>query len=219
MISHELRSPLASVTNAVRILRSQNGDSPAPERAQALIERQVRRMTQLVDELLDVSRISRGRLYLQRERMDLRILVGNAIETVESDINLRRHELTTSIPPVPVWLQADSRRLEQVFVNLLSNAAKYTDAGGEIAVSVRVREGQAIVDVRDSGIGIAPEVLPHIFDLFRQVNEGHPRSSSGLGIGLALVRDLVELHDGSVSASSAGARKGSVFTVHLPLDG
>lgn len=218
MLGHELRSPLASVTNAVRVLRSQNGETPAPERAQALIERQVHRMTQLVDDLLDVSRISRGRLHLQCERLDLRVLVSNAIETVESDINERHHKLTNSIPDVPVWLQADSRRLEQVFVNLLANASKYTDWGGEITVSVRTCAGQAVVHIRDSGIGIAPDALPHIFDLFKQANEGDPRSGSGLGIGLALVRDLVELHGGSVTANSAGPRMGSEFEVRLPLE-
>ena len=218
MLGHELRSPLASVTHAVRILRSQKGETPVPDRTQALIERQVHRMTQLVDDLLDVSRISRGRLYLQRERMDLRVLVRNAIETVEADINERHHKLTTSIPDVPVWLRADSRRLEQVFVNLLANASKYTDRGGEIGVSVRTCDGHAVVDFRDSGIGIAQDALPHIFDLFKQANEGDPHSGSGLGIGLTLVRDLVELHGGSVTANSAGPQKGSEFEVRLPLE-
>jgi signal transduction histidine kinase len=218
MLSHELRSPLAAIQNAVRLLSSQTGESPPQQRTQALIERQVRRMTQLVDDLLDVSRISHGRLHLQRERIDLRVVVSNAIETLESDINERHQQLTTALPDAPVWLQADPWRLEQVFVNLLANAAKYTDAGGELAVWVHTRDGQAVVGIRDSGIGIAPDALAHIFDLFRQADEAAPRSKSGLGIGLALVRNLLELHGGSVTAASAGMGQGSEFTVRLPRE-
>jgi len=215
MLSHELRSPLAAIQNAVRLLSS---ETPPRQRTQALIERQVRRMTQLVDDLLDVSRISHGRLHLQRERIDLRVVVSNAIETLESDINERHHQLTTALPDAPVWLQADPWRLEQVFVNLLANASRYTDAGGELAVWVHTRDGQAVVGVRDSGIGMAPDALAHIFDLFRQADEAAPRSKSGLGIGLALVRNLVELHGGNVTAASAGIGQGSEFTVCLPRE-
>ncbi len=218
MLSHELRSPLAAIQNAVRLLSSQTGETPPQHRTQALIERQVRRMTQLVDDLLDVSRISHGRLHLQRERIDLRVVVSNAIETLESDINERHQQLTTALPDAPVWLQADPWRLEQVFVNLLANASKYTDAGGELAVWVHTRDGQAVVGIRDSGIGIAPDALAHIFDLFRQADEAAPRSKSGLGIGLALVRNLLELHGGSVTATSAGIGQGSEFTVRLPRE-
>lgn len=217
-ISHELRSPLTSIQNAVRVLGSQLGGSVARQRAQALIERQVRRMTQLVDDVLDVSRICHGRLHLQRERMDLRVVVSNAIETLESDINERHHHLTTALPNGPVWLYADPLRLEQVFVNLLANASRYTDAGGELSVRVHTRDGQVIVRIRDTGIGIAPDALPHIFDLFRQADEAASYCRSGLGIGLALVRTLVELHGGSVTAASAGISHGSEFTVHLPWE-
>jgi signal transduction histidine kinase len=219
MISHELRSPLASIQNAVRLLGSQIGESVARQRAQALIARQVRRMTHLVDDLLDVSRISHGRLHLQRERIDLRVVVSNAIETLESDINERNHHLTTALPDGPVWLNADPLRLEQVFVNLLANASKYTDAGGELAVWVHTRDDLAVVRIRDSGIGITPDALPHIFDLFRQADEAAPYSRSGLGLGLALVRNLLELHGGSVTAASAGIQQGSEFTVRLPREG
>ena len=215
-LSHELRSPLAAIQNAVGLLSSQTGETPARQRTQALIERQARRMTQLVDDLLDVSRITHGRLQLQRERIDLRATVSNAIETLESDINERGQQLTTALPDAPVWLQADPWRLEQVFVNLLANASRYTDAGGELAVWVHTRDGQAVVGIRDSGIGIAPDALPHIFDLFKQADEAAPHSKSGLGIGLALVRNLVELHGGSVTAASAGIAQGSEFTVRLP---
>jgi len=218
MISHELRSPLASIHNAVRFLGNPIGKGPARQRMQALLERQVRRMTQLVDDLLDVSRITSGRLHLQRERIDLRVVVNNAIESLEPDITAHNHRLTTALPDAPVWLQADPCRLEQVFVNLLANAARYTDAGGELTVWVHRREGQAVIRIRDSGIGIAPDALPHIFDLFKQANEADPRSKSGLGIGLAVVRNLVELHGGSVTAASAGSGQGSEFTVRLPTD-
>jgi signal transduction histidine kinase len=216
MLSHELRSPLAAIQTAVQLLSSQTGETPARQRTQAVIGRQVRRMTRLVDDLLDVSRISHGRLHLQREWIDLRVVVSNAIETLESDINERHHRLSTALPDAPVWLQADPGRLEQVFVNLLANASRYTEAGGELAVSVHARDGQAVVGIRDSGIGIAPDALPHIFDLFKQADEATPCSESGLGIGLALVRKLVELHAGSVTAASDGIGQGSEFTVRLP---
>jgi signal transduction histidine kinase len=218
MLGHELRNPLAAIQNGIRLLSHQTESSPAPQKIKAMIERQIRRMTQLVDDLLDVSRITHGRLRLQRERVDLRDVVSNAIQTLESDIKQRNHRLTIALPDTPVWLQADPGRLEQVFVNLLANASKYTDTGGELAVSVRVRNGQAVVRVRDSGIGIAPEILPHLFDLFRQADEAAPRSQSGLGIGLALARNLVESHGGSVTGASAGPGQGSEFTVRLPRE-
>ena len=215
-LSHELRSPLASIQNAIHLLSSQTGETSARQGAQALIERQVRRMTQLIDDLLDVSRISHGRLRLQRERIDLRVVLSNAIETLASDIKERHHQLAIALPDAPVWLQADPWRLEQVFVNLLANASRYTDAGGKLAAWMHTRDSQAVVCIRDSGIGIAPDTLSHIFDLFRQADEAAPRSKAGLGIGLAVVRNLVELHGGSVTAASAGIRQGSEFTVRLP---
>jgi signal transduction histidine kinase len=218
VLSHELRSPLAAIHYAVRLLGAQTGEVAARQRMQALVERQLGRMTHLVDELLDVSRIASGRLHLNRERIDLRDVVSHAIETLEADINERNHRLHTELPDTPVWLQADPGRLEQVFVNLLANAARYTDAGGELWVRVHTKDGQAVVRVRDSGIGIAPEALPHIFDLFKQAHEADPRSKSGLGVGLAVVRNLVELHGGSVVAASAGAGQGSEFVVRLPTD-
>ncbi len=219
ILSHELRSPLTSIHNAVRFLGSQILETPAQRRMQALMERQLGRMTQLVDELLDVSRISNGHLHLQRERLDLRAIVSHAIETLESDIKERNHRLTTALPDAPVWLQADPCRLEQVFVNLLANASRYTDAGGQLSIWVHTNGRQAIVRVRDSGIGIAPEALPYIFELFRQADKTDLRSRAGLGVGLAVVRKLVELHGGSVTVASAGSGQGSEFTVRLPTDG
>jgi signal transduction histidine kinase len=218
VLGHELRSPLTSINNGIQLLSYQTQDTPARQKTQAMIQRQVRRMTQLVQDLLDISRITHGRLHLRRERIDLRDVVSNAIETLESDINERHHRLTTALPDAPVWLHADPGRLEQVFVNLLANASRYTDAGGELAVWVHTQDGHAIVRVHDSGIGIAPEVLPHLFDLFRQADEASARSQSGLGIGLALVRDLVESHGGSVTGASAGPGQGSEFTVRLPRE-
>jgi len=215
-LSQELRSPLASIQYALHLLSTGAGEVSARQMAQARIERQVRRMTRLVDDLLEVSWINHGRLRLRRERVDLRLVVNNAIETLQPDIKERHHHLSVALPDSPVWLQADSWRLEQVFVNLLANASKYTDAGGGLAVWMHTRDGQVVVRIRDSGIGIAPDALPRIFDLFRQTDEADDRSRSGLGIGLALVRNLVETHGGTVIATSAGPGKGSEFTVRLP---
>lgn len=216
LLAHEFRNPLASIHNAVYILNSPMGDTLlARQRAQALIARQVQRMTRLVEDILETSRVAIGRGYLECERLDLRIPVGNAIETLEPDIRLRHHQLSVVWPDTPVWLQGDPDRLEQVFVNLLANAAKYTHTGGELAVRMHSHDSQAIVRVRDSGIGIVAEALPHIFDLFKQAEATGARTG-GLGIGLALVRDLVESHGGTVTAESAGLGQGSEFTVCLP---
>jgi len=217
-LGHELRTPLGVIRNAVRLLQSEDGEIATRRRAQALIERQARRMTQLVDDLLDISRISRGRVCLQRERIDLRAVVRDAIETLEPEVSERRHHLTAALPEEPVWLQADPWRLEQIFVNLLANASKYTDAGGQLAVWVSASARHAVVGIRDSGIGIAPDALPHIFDLFSQADEAAQCSREGLGIGLALVHSLAELHGGSVTAASAGIGHGSEFIVRLPRE-
>lgn len=216
MLSHELRSPLTAINNGIRLLSHQAQDTSTRQKTLAMLQRQVHRVTRLVHDILDVSRITHERLFLQRERMDLRDVVNNAIATLGSDINERQHRLTTALPDTPVWLLGDPGRLEQVFVNLLGNASRCTNAGGELAVWMHTRADQAIVRVRDSGIGIAPEVLPRLFELFRQADETAPRSHSGLGIGLALVRNLVEAHGGSVTGASAGLGRGSEFTVRLP---
>jgi two-component system CheB/CheR fusion protein len=157
-------------------------------------------------------------MHLRRERMDLRDVVSNAIQTLESDIQQRNHRLTAELPDAPVWLQGDPGRLEQVFVNLLANASKYTDRGGELTLGLYVRGGQAVVSIRDSGIGIAPGALPELFGLFRQADQTAPRSQSGLGVGLALVRSLVESHGGTVTGASDGLGQGSEFTVCLPRE-
>jgi signal transduction histidine kinase len=217
VLCHELRSPLASIQNAIVILRGRAGEDLALQlRMHALIERQVCQMTQLAAGLLDVTRITCGRLRLKRERVDLCVVVRAAIETLESEFSQRDHRIAATWPDAPIWLHADASRLEQVFVNLLANASKYTDAGGDLALSVQTSDGHAVVCIRDSGIGIAPDVLPYIFDLFVQADEAAARSRSGLGIGLALVRMLAKLHGGSVLAVSAGLGQGSEFTVRLP---
>jgi signal transduction histidine kinase len=218
ILGHELRNPLTAIHNGILLLSHQTQDTPAPPKIEAMIERQVRRMTRLVDDLLDVSRIIHGCLHLQCERIDLRDVVNDAIETLESDIKQRNHGLAIVLPDAPVWLVADHGRLEQVFVILLANASKYTDMGGELTVAMHVQDGQAVVRVRDTGIGIAPEVLPQLFGFFRQADETSQRSQSGLGIGLALVRNLVELHGGDVTGASAGLGQGSEFTVCLPME-
>jgi signal transduction histidine kinase len=216
VLCHELRSPLGSIQNAVEILRRHSGEDPSlRQKMHALIERQLRHMRLLAEDLLDVSRITCGQLRLQRERIDLCVILRNAIETLEADISQRKHKLTTTWPDVPILVDVDVRRLEQVFVNLLGNAAKYTESNGELALSVSACDGQAEVRVRDSGMGIAHDVLPHIFDLFVQADQTAPSSRSGLGVGLALVHMIIQRHGGSVTAASAGLGRGSEFTVRL----
>jgi len=202
---------------ALRPSPSANNANPAAVKARALIERQVGRMARLVEDLLDVSRVRSGNLRLQRQRMDLSTVAAHAVQSVEFDMQERHHRMTTAFPEAPVWVQADPDRLEQVLVNLLSNAAKYTEAGGEIALSVEQGEQEATVRIRDTGIGISADVLPQIFDLFVQANPTAGRTNVGLGIGLALVRSLVELHGGRITAASAGLGQGSEFAIHLPL--
>jgi len=217
-VCHELRSPIGAIQNAVKVLRSPKSAAVALQHQMfGLIERQTQQMAFLVGGLLDITRITRGQLELQCELVDLRAVLRTAAETLEWELKRRSQRLTLSGQESSVWLVADAARLEQVFVNLLGNASKYTDIGGEIAVSVHVSDGSAIVRIRDSGIGIAPDTLPHIFNLFMQVHATAPRSGSGLGIGLALVRAIVEKHGGNVAAVSAGLGLGSEFTVRLPL--
>ena len=216
MLSHELRNPLAPIANAVNLLRLQQNESPVQRQARTVIERQVGQLNHLVDDLLEVSRITTGRVQLRPERIAIGSVVERAVETAQPLISLRRHELTIALPPKPLWLHADAARLEQVIVNLLTNAAKYTDEGGRIELTVQQEGESAVLRVRDTGIGIAAELLPHIFELFTQAERSLDRSQGGLGIGLCLVRRLVELHGGTVTAQSVPGQ-GSEFTVRLPL--
>ncbi len=215
MLSHELRNPLASILNAAHLMRLQRNRDPKQVEAQAMIDRQVSQLTRLVDDLLEVSRISTGRIRLQLERVDLREIVQRAMETTRLQADQKAQSLTVSLPEKPLWVQGDAVRLEQVVVNLLNNASKYTDRGGQIEVTLQSGQDEAVLRVRDNGEGIAPEMLPCIFDLFTQADRSLDRAQGGLGIGLALVRSLVTLHKGRVEARSA-LGQGSEFVVHLP---
>ena len=217
LLSHELRNSLSGIRCATGILRLDVSAAPNVAKARVLIERQVDQMTRLIEDLMDVSQIQSGQLRLQRERIDLCVLAAHAVEAVELTMQQRSHRMTTSFPGEPVWTDADPTRLEQVFVNLLVNAAKYTVAGGDIGLSIEQQDDEAIIRVRDTGIGIAADILPNVFDLFVQADRSSKRAAAGLGIGLALVRNLVESHGGHVSAASAGLGKGSEFTVRLPI--
>ncbi len=216
MLSHELRNPLSAIFNALHILRLQETENPIQQKAKIILERQVAQLAHLVDDLLEVSRVIAGRIQLHQEHLDVRGVVEHAIESARSLIDRRQHELSVSLPSEPLWLQADPTRLEQVVVNLLNNAAKYTDEGGQIWLTAEQKGGEVVLRVRDTGVGIPPELLPRIFDLFTQAERTLARSQGGLGIGLSLVQKLVELHYGTVAAHSAGLGQGSEFIVRLP---
>ena len=216
MLSHELRNPLAPIVNAVELLRLPAADDSIQQQAQLIIERQFGQLSNLVDELLEISRISTGRVHLQNEQLDLRTVVERAVETTRPLIGQRGHELVQALPAAPVWLHADASRLEQVVINLLSNAAKYTEKGGSIWLNLQQQSGAAVLSIRDTGVGIAADLLPRVFDLFTQADRSLDRSQGGLGIGLALVHQLVELHGGHVEAHSV-VGQGSEFIVTLPL--
>ena len=216
MLSHELRNPLAPIANAVQLLRRQKVDNPVQQQACLLIERQVMQLNHMVDDLLDVSRITTGNVRLRMERVSINAVVERALETAQPLIEQRQQRLTVSLPPHALFLNADPARLEQVLVNLLTNAAKYTDECGRVWMSVEEQGDEVLLRVRDSGIGIAPELLPRIFEMFTQAERSLDRSQGGLGIGLCLVKRLVELHGGGVSASSV-LGQGSEFVVRLPV--
>jgi PAS domain S-box-containing protein len=217
LLSHELRNPLAPILNALSIQRDIKTADPILQQAGRVIERQVGQMVRLVDDLLDIARITKGKLSLTKEPVELRVILNNAVEAARSFSDARKHELSVSLPTESIWVDADPLRLEQVFVNLLNNAAKYTSPGGLIRVSVQQEAGEGVVTVRDNGAGISPEMLPRIFDLFTQVDGVASHSHGGLGIGLALVRTLVEMHNGQIHVVSEGLGKGSEFTVSLPI--
>jgi signal transduction histidine kinase/ActR/RegA family two-component response regulator len=217
ILAHELRNPLAPIRNATEVLRLQDLPDPNVRWAQELIERQVHQLSHMVDDLLDVSRIALGKIRLQKETVALKSIVDRAIETTQPLIDARGHRLTVSMPPESVWLEADALRLTQVLVNLLTNAAKYTDERSNIWLSARRERDEVIIKVRDTGIGIRPELLTRVFDPFVQDDRLSERASGGLGIGLSLVRSLIDLHGGRVQAFSDGPGQGSEFVVHLPL--
>ena len=249
MLSHELRNPLAAITNAVQLLSLQKNEDPRQLQARTIIQRQVGQLTRLVDDLMEVSRITSGRIHLQKERTELNSVVERAVETTRALMDQHRHELTVSLSPQPLWINADASRLEQMVVNLLTNADKFTPEGGHIWVTVeavasdewRGARGEkeradgpvltthhsplatsdlatpsVVIRVRDTGVGIAAELLPHIFELFTQAARSLDRSQGGLGIGLSLVQRLVEMHDGRVEVSSV-LGEGTEFVVYLPV--
>lgn len=216
-LAHELRNPLAPVRNAVQVLRLKGPDEPELRWGRDVIDRQIEHLTRLIDDLMDISRITRNKLELRRQRIALADVIQGAIESSRPIVEQSNHLLIVSLPAPPIYLNGDLVRLAQVFLNLLINAAKYTDRGGRIWLSVEVAGDEAVVSVKDSGMGIAPEKLPRLFDMFFQVDLTLERSRGGLGIGLSLVRRLVELHGGRVEARSQGIGKGSEFIVRLPV--
>ena len=216
MLSHELRNPLAPIVNAVHLLQLESGENPRQERARTIIENQVTQLTRLVDDLMDISRVNTGTVQLYLDDVTVSSVVERSMETVRHLIDGRGHELTVSLPSQPIWLHADATRLEQVFVNLLTNAAKYTEHGGHIWLNVEQKGDDCVLRVRDTGIGIAPDLLPRVFDLFTQGDRSLARAEGGLGIGLALVQRLVGMHKGRIEAHST-LGQGSEFVVTLPV--
>jgi PAS domain S-box-containing protein len=217
ILAHELRNPLAPIRNSLHILRMSAANDPSAECVSEIMERQVNHMVRLVDDLLEISRITSGKIELRKESVELAAIVRGAVETSRPLIEDAHHQLALAIPPEPLTLEADAVRLTQVIANILNNAAKFTDARGQIWLTVR-REGESVtISVRDNGKGIPADMLPYVFDLFTQANPSFDRAQGGLGIGLALVKSLVEMHGGSVRAHSDGPGKGSEFVVRLPL--
>ncbi|HEX6903126.1 MAG TPA: ATP-binding protein [Thermoanaerobaculia bacterium] len=218
MLAHELRNPLAPIRNAAQVLKLVGAAEDGRQRwAREVIERQTQHLTRLVDDLLDVSRITRGKVNIAREPLELATIVHRAVEASRPLIDARQHQLTVALAEEPVRLEGDLTRLVQVLGNLLNNAAKYTDEGGRIHVEAAAENGEAVIRVRDNGMGLHPDLLPHVFDLFTQADRSLDRSQGGLGVGLTLVRRLVELHGGRVEAWSEGQGKGSELTVRLPV--
>jgi signal transduction histidine kinase len=217
-LAHELRNPLAPIRNAIELLRFVNGNADLVDKARGIMERQLEQVIRLVDDLLDISRIERGKVQIRKKRIDLAEAVQIAIETARPHMEASSHKLTVEMPSEPIYLDADTSRLAQVISNLLNNAARYTEKGGCISLTAQRQDNEAIVSVKDNGVGIASEQLPQLFEMFSQVGTESQGSQGGLGIGLALVRGLVELHGGRVEARSDGMGKGSEFRVHLPIN-
>jgi len=216
-LAHELRNPLASVRNALQIIRMFPAARPEIESATQIMERQLAQLVRLVDDLLDVSRISRGTIGLKMERLELATVVAHAVEATAPLCKQMDHRMTTELPPQSIHVRGDAVRLTQVIGNLLNNACKYSERGGDVRLRVERIGDEAVIAIRDSGIGIDPEQLSRIFDMFVQVDPSIDRSHGGLGVGLTLVKQLVELHGGIVEARSEGAGRGSEFIVRLPV--
>jgi signal transduction histidine kinase/ActR/RegA family two-component response regulator len=217
ILAHELRNPLAPILAAMQTIRRQADADPAVRRARDVVERQVRHLARLLDDLLDVSRFARERIHLRTQRVTLGTIVADAVETTRGLIDERGHTLSLSLPESPIWLEGDPTRLVQVVGNLLNNAAKYTPPGGRVSVTGAQQGDQILLRVSDNGIGIAAEMLPRVFEPFTQGHHSLDRSSGGLGVGLTLARTLVELHGGTLTAASEGPGRGSEFVVRLPV--
>jgi signal transduction histidine kinase len=217
MLAHELRNPLAPIVNAVQVMKLSRDDRTTIDRMREIIDQQIHQLSRLVDDLLDVSRITRGKILLRSQGVDLTSIVTLAVENSRPLIERRSQSLTMKVPSGSLRIEADPTRIEQVIVNLLNNASKYTDSGGSIELKVERQNEVAVISVKDNGIGIAAEMLPKIFDLFTQADHSLARSEGGLGIGLTLVRSLVHLHGGQVEAWSGGLGQGSEFTIRFPL--
>jgi signal transduction histidine kinase/CheY-like chemotaxis protein len=216
-LAHELRNPLAPIRTGLDILRLRSGDAQATQRATDIMERQLRQMVRLVDDLLDVSRINTGKFTIKSGRVELKAVVNDALEVVRPYIELHGHELTIDLPDRPVFLNGDATRLAQILSNLLNNAAKYTNRGGRVGLRATVDDHTLALVVSDTGIGLATDMLDTVFDMFVQVDSTLERSNAGLGVGLSLARKLVELHGGTIEAHSAGIGHGSQFVVRLPI--
>jgi signal transduction histidine kinase len=217
MLAHELRNPLAPIRNGLQIIQLADGDRATIHKTRDMMDRQVQHLARLVDDLLDVSRITRGKADLRIEPIDLKDVLARAVETVRPLVDSRRHRLTVSQPARPVWVAADVTRLTQVVGNLLNNAAKYSEENSQIVLALEDDGRSAVIRVQDTGVGIPAEMLPRVFDLFTQIDRTLDRSQGGLGIGLTLVRSLVEMHGGTVEATSNGIGTGSEFVVRLPV--
>jgi signal transduction histidine kinase len=213
MLAHELRNPLSTISNSMHVLRLKGRKDAPVEHTCDLVGRQIQHMSRLINDLLDVSRIHLGKMQLCEEVVDVSTIVDHAIEVTRSFLDAGNHQLEVSLPPAQVYLRADPTRLEQILVNLLTNATKYTEPGGHIQLTVEQAQGNVLLRVRDTGIGLTPEAIPRVFDLYMQAENG---SKGGLGIGLNLVRSLVRMHGGSVTAFSHGPGRGSEFVVRLP---
>jgi CheY-like chemotaxis protein len=217
ILAHELRNPLAPIRNSLHILRMSNQNDPTSERVSEMIERQVNYMVRLVDDLMEVSRITRGKVELRKEPVEVAAIVRSAVETSRPLIEAAGHQLAVAIPSETLTLEGDPVRLTQVVANLLNNSAKYTSAGGQIWLTIRREDDAVMISVRDTGEGIPPDMLSRVFEPFVQIDRRAERAPSGLGIGLALVKNLVEMHGGSVQARSKGPGQGSEFVIRLPL--
>ncbi len=215
-LAHELRNPLAPIRSALEVMRRADSKEQ-DQQAREIIERQLLQIIRLVDDLLDISRITQGKINLLTETVELRRVIEMALETVRPAINAAGHTLEVSLPGEPVYLDADETRLTQVFLNLLTNSARYTVPGGKISIEAEFGENQVGVCIRDTGQGISPELLPHVFDLFTQGSPARKSGQGGLGIGLSLVKRLTEMHGGTVEAHSDGLGTGSKFIIRLPL--